>query len=72
MSRALMWEVRAAEGRLAELLAWVLEHAGPTGAVYRSSDERVVLIDDAGVRPGEPPADLVRRPPHAWTFDRVR
>jgi len=69
----LMWEVRAAEGRLAELVEWVLANAGPDAVVYRSGDdERVVLIGPPEAGPGEPPAELVRRAPHAWTFDRVR
>ncbi|OHV51916.1 hypothetical protein BCD48_09955 [Pseudofrankia sp. BMG5.36] len=75
-----MWEVRAAPGRLAELLEWVRGTAVPelldTPAclqvdVYDAADERVVVIARfAGTpaRPPEPPAGLLRRPAHVWPF----
>ena len=67
-----MWEAAAAPGRGAELLAWALAGAGPRAQVYQGADERVVVIDPDGADPGEPPADVVRRPPHRWDFERVR
>jgi hypothetical protein len=76
----LMWEVRAAPGRLSELLVWVRDRAVPTVLgqegclsvdVFDASDERVVIIArfvrrTAGVP--DPPAELLRREPHAWPF----
>ena len=66
----LMWEVRAAPGRLDELLDHVLTHAGPAAQVYRS-ESRVVVIDPAGQGLPDPPAELLARPPHRWTFEQV-
>ena len=66
-----MWEVRAAAHRVDELLAWVLEHAPTDADVYRSADERVVVIDRSGTGLPDAPAELVDRPPHAWRFDPV-
>ncbi len=82
----LMWEARAADGRGAELLAWLLE-AVPQGQVFTSADRVVLVLDLAAdpadgqapqspLRPADvvpqPPVDLVARPPHAWRFARVR
>jgi hypothetical protein len=76
----LMWEVRAAPGRLRELLAWVRERAVPElltrrgclrVEVFDASDERVVVIArfaGPAARLPDPPADLLRREPHAWPF----
>ncbi|HET6210027.1 MAG TPA: hypothetical protein VFD94_06575 [Jatrophihabitans sp.] len=69
-----MWEVRAADGRAAELLAWVLDRSPAGSQVYRSAD-RVVVIDPAGTareRLADPPAGLVARPAQAWDFELVR
>ena len=73
----LMWEVRAAPGRLGDLLAWVQRLPAPPGGgadVYTASDDRVVVIlHTPGHRPTplpEPPADLLSRPPHQWPFAR--
>ena len=46
----LMWEVRAAAGRLDELLHHVLGQADPAAEVYRSSagEPRIVVIDPTG------------------------
>jgi hypothetical protein len=66
-----MWEVKAADGSDAALLAWVLERAAATADVYRSSDGRVVVIDPTGTGLPEPPAELVARAPHAWRFRRI-
>lgn len=64
-----MWEVVAAPGRADDLVTWVLAATG--APVYRSGDDRVVVIDPAGGDPGQPPAELVARPPHAWDFSPV-
>lgn len=71
----LMWEVRAADGRLDELVRLVEELADPAALVYRSagsdgSDARVVVIDPTE-RGLEVPGELVARPPHVWLFDAV-
>jgi len=69
-----MWEARAADGRTAELLAWVLDQAPADSQVYRSAD-RVVVIDPTGTvaaRLAGPPAGLLARPAHAWDFEAVR
>jgi hypothetical protein len=71
-----MWEVRAADGQLDQLLAWVLRRVDGTAQVYRSSDgePRVVVIDPTGQAShtlANTPAHLVSRPPHAWHFDPV-
>ena len=63
----LMWEAVAAPGRTDELVAWALAF----GDVYRSADDRVVVIaDGAGALP-DPPAGTCAREPHQWTFERV-
>ena len=67
----LMWEVKAADGRLDELLAHVLAHADPGADVYRSRDGRVVVIDPTGRGLDDVPAELLDRPPHAWPFEQV-
>jgi hypothetical protein len=82
-----MWEVRAADGRADELLAWVLSRTAAGSQVFRSAPgaegegpdggepARVVVIDPTGTarqRLADPPAELVARPAHAWDFDPVR
>jgi hypothetical protein len=69
----LMWEVRAAPGRLPQLVDAVRAGTHPTAAIYASAepDERVVVIDPTGQGPGQIPDELVARPPHEWTFDVV-
>ena len=69
----LMWEVRAAPGRLDELVDYALEHADPAALIYRSSDPepRVVVIDPSGRGLRDVPAELVARAPHAWPFEPV-
>ncbi|MGH8962555.1 MAG: hypothetical protein ACRDWT_15440 [Jatrophihabitantaceae bacterium] len=69
----LMWEVRAARGRLDELVAHVRGHVHPDAQVYRSDDPdpRVVVIDPTGTGPAGTPPDLIARPPHEWHFERV-
>jgi hypothetical protein len=76
----LMWEAKAAEGRGAELLRWVLDegvHAVADPEVRAEvfiSGDRVVVIA-VGPRPPrrlpDPPEELIDRPPHAWPFTRV-
>ena len=67
-----MWEVRAADGHGDALISWVLQNAPGRAAVYRSSDERVVVVDPDGRAMPDVPDDLVARPPHAWHFELVR
>jgi hypothetical protein len=69
----LMWEVRAADGRLAELVDFVSRHADPAAQIYRSggSDPRVVVIDPTDRGLPDVPGELVARPAHAWTFEAV-
>lgn len=71
-----MWEVRAADGRLAELLDWVRPRLDDSAQLYRSADgqARVVVIDPtgrAGRQLGDIPAELTHRPPHSWDFEPV-
>lgn len=71
-----MWEVRAADGRLDELVGWVRERADSSAQIYRSDvgEPRVVVIDPTGAAErelGDPPTELVARPPHAWQFEAV-
>ncbi|MDT4924093.1 MAG: hypothetical protein QOG01_1806 [Pseudonocardiales bacterium] len=67
----LMWEVKAADGRIDELVAHVLDTADPAADVYRSADGRVVVIDSTGRGLPDVPAELVARPPHMWGFQPV-
>jgi hypothetical protein len=76
----LMWEAKAAEGRGAELLRWVLDegvHAVADPEVRTEvfiAGDRVVVIA-VGPQPPrrlpDPPEALVDRAPHAWPFTRV-
>ncbi|CAN5540684.1 hypothetical protein BH10ACT8_BH10ACT8_28140 [soil metagenome] len=71
-----MWEVKAAEGCLDELLDWVRPRLDPTAQLYRSAgpEPRVVVIDPTGQAAttlAELPAAYADRPPHAWDFDRL-
>ena len=43
----------------------------PEADVYRSADQRVVVIDRTGAGLPEVPPELVDRPPHAWPFEPV-
>ncbi|MCW2539582.1 MAG: hypothetical protein JWN95_1307 [Frankiales bacterium] len=72
-----MWEARAADGRLPELLEWVRPRVSDAAQLYRSpgADPRLVVIDPtatAGQRLAGVPAELVARPPHSWDFEPVR
>lgn len=71
-----MWEVRAADGRLDDLVDWVRTRADASAQIYRSDvgEPRVVVIDPSGTAErvlGDPPPELVGRPPHAWQFEAV-
>jgi hypothetical protein len=68
-----MFEVRAVEGRVEELVAFVLAAADPAAQVYRSAgpEPRVVVIDPTGRGIADVPAELVARPPHTWPFEPV-
>lgn len=67
----LMWEVRAAPGRVHDLVAYVCEHADASAQVYFAddADPRVVLVDPTERGVPQPPPDLVGRPPHEWHFE---
>ncbi len=69
----LMWEARVAEGRIVQLLEFVRAHADPAAQIYRADgpDPRVVVIDPTGRGLPDAPADLVARPPLAWSFTPV-
>jgi len=73
MGTTVMWEVRAAPGRLDELVAYVVAAADPAAQVFRSDDpdDRVVVIDPSGNGVHDVPAELVTRPPHVWSFEEV-
>jgi hypothetical protein len=66
-----MWEARATDGRVDDLVAWVLNSAPSAAQAYRSADGRVVVIDPTGAGLPEAPAELVARPPHVWSFEPV-
>ncbi|MEU9441186.1 hypothetical protein AB0D42_09725 [Streptomyces sp. NPDC048304] len=82
MTVALMWETRAAEGRGAELLAWVREQAlNPEPLrreTFRAPQDRVLVITwwdapyDAGIPElPDPDPELVTRTVHRWRFEAV-
>ena len=71
-----MWEARAAVGRISELLGWVLEEAAEPAQVYTSED-RVVVIYPANASVttaalAKAPPKLLTRPAYEWEFERVR
>ncbi|MEO7261892.1 MAG: hypothetical protein ABI047_11665 [Jatrophihabitantaceae bacterium] len=71
-----MWEVRAAEGQLEQLLAWLLPRLAGGVQVYRSAagEPRVVVLDPTGEVTGRlagVPPSLIARPAHAWQFEEV-
>ncbi|MER5637135.1 hypothetical protein ABT095_09270 [Kitasatospora sp. NPDC002227] len=75
-----MWEAKAAEGRGADLHAWALEVAVPAvrGAaglqrseLFTAPGERVLVVTWWAGEPlalPEPPAALLARPVHRWSF----
>ncbi|MEU8511885.1 hypothetical protein AB0C76_09895 [Kitasatospora sp. NPDC048722] len=80
MTVAMMWEARAADGRGAELASWARETAipalrGSAGLerleLFGAPGERVLLIawwSGEPVPVAEPPAELLGRPVHRWSF----
>ena len=71
-----MWEVRAADGQLEQLLAWLLPRLPQGAQAYRSAagEPRVVVLDPSGEvsdRLAGVPAALIARPAHAWQFEPV-
>jgi hypothetical protein len=70
-----MWEARAADGRVAELAEWAGRWAGAQAAgaveVYLGEPDRVVVVHAAEVGLPAPPAELLARAPHSWAFRRV-
>ncbi|MEV6809760.1 hypothetical protein ACH4NF_23785 [Streptomyces sp. NPDC017248] len=82
MTVALMWEARAAEGRGAELLAWVrgrrLEREPLRREILRAPQDRVLVITwweapyDAPLPElPDPDPELVTRAVHRWRFEAV-
>ncbi|SDD46702.1 hypothetical protein [Glycomyces harbinensis] len=76
----LMWEAKAAEGRGAALLRWVLDEGVRTindpslrTEVFVAGDRVVVIAvgEHPPRRLPDPPEELVDRAPHAWPFTRV-
>ncbi|CAL9504948.1 hypothetical protein SUDANB171_03502 [Streptomyces sp. enrichment culture] len=75
----LMWEARAAEGRGAELLAWVRQQAlDPAPArreTFTAAADRVLVITwwerTGPAELPDPPAGLLHRPVHRWRFQQV-
>ena len=67
----LMWEARAADGRLDELIAYAKAHVAPAAQVYRAAGgpPRVVVIDPSGLGISDVPDELLARPAHQWTFE---
>lgn len=68
-----MWEVRAADGRLDELVAHVCAHTDPAAQIFRADDgdPRVVVIDPSGTGVAHVRPELVARPAYEWWFDPV-
>ena len=83
MTDTTMWEVRAAEGAMDALVAWVQSEVlagalaatpGFSAEVYVAADDRLVVIataDEGPPRLPDAPAALVRRPAHQWRFRRL-
>jgi hypothetical protein len=72
-----MWEVRAVDGQLAALQAWVLARVDPAAQVFRSAagEPRLVVIDPTSTAVtllAELPGELAARPAHSWQFVPVR
>ncbi len=69
----LMWEARAADGRIDDLVEHLRAHTDPDAQIYRSVglDERVVVIDSAGRGIADVPSGLLARAPHTWSFTEV-
>ena len=61
-----------ARGRTRELLAWALARAPRDAQIYGSEDRVVVICPELPRCVPDPPAELVARAAHSWTFERVR
>lgn len=72
MSDTLMWEVRAAPGRRAELLRWVDETVDRDADIYLGGEERIVVIARGLEKLPDPPPELLHRPVHQWPFQHHR
>jgi hypothetical protein len=67
-----MWEVRAAEGRLDDLITYAQQHADLSAEIYAANEpDRLVLIDPSGQGLPDVPTELVARPPHEWSFTKL-
>jgi hypothetical protein len=67
-----MWEVRAAEGRLDDLLAYAMQNADSAAEIYAANDpDRLVLIDPSGRGLPDVPAEFVARAPNEWQFRKL-
>jgi hypothetical protein len=66
-----MWEAVAVPGKLDDLVAWTQQHAPADAQIYRSADDRVVVIDRTGAGLPDAPDDLLARPAHIWDFEPV-
>ena len=78
--RTTMWEAVAKPGALPSLVGWAADVAVPAllsadprcqAQLYRSSDERLVIIatgSETAPEVPEAPAELCERPPHQWRF----
>lgn len=66
----LMWEARAADGRLADLVAFADAHADAEALIFSAAgpEPRVVVVDPSGRGLPDVPAELLARPAHAWRF----
>ncbi|MEO6885374.1 MAG: hypothetical protein ABI232_03690 [Jatrophihabitantaceae bacterium] len=69
----LMWEARAADGRLDDLVNYARTHADPAAQVFRSNgpEPRLVVIDPAGQGLPDVDSALLARPAHSWRFEPV-
>jgi len=80
-ARTTMWEAVATAGRLAELAHWAVRSAVPALVavdpaaqvqIYRSQDERLVIIATGSLRAPrilDAPEELCERAPHQWAFE---
>jgi len=66
-----MWEALAAAGRGGELAVWADAHASRVARIYRSEDDRVVVIGPAPLGLPAVPDDLIARAPQGWDFAEV-
>lgn len=78
----MMWEARAADGRLGELLDWADTELVPwlhqrpdvtRYELYSAADRLVVIVrfDEGTTALPDAPAALLARPAHQWLFRRL-